>query len=107
MPGCENMMGSQPVWTNPAYDMDVVTIYSFMNLLGGAFGDALGGACGLCPADKPFCDPNTETCQSIDCTMVEPYCLEDSTAGVRARQICPEQCGCADPSSKLVLRWEF
>jgi len=40
------------------------------------------------------------------CSEIQPFCNNDSILGVRARQICPETCGCNDPSSDLVLTQE-
>jgi len=38
-----------------------------------------------------------------DCAGVSNYCSRDSKEGVRARQMCPEACGCNDANSALVL----
>jgi len=37
------------------------------------------------------------------CESVLKYCQWDSLAGVRARQICPETCGCDDPGAGIAL----
>ena len=39
----------------------------------------------------------------VDCVAVAKYCSWDSKQGVRARQMCPQQCGCDDPNSGLAL----
>lgn len=91
------MLGELPTNSN----LNDVIVHSFMNLLAGALGDALSGTCGLCPAHTPFC--YMDTCIAVNCSDVEEYCLEDNTAGVRVRQVCPGTCGCSNPSAKLVL----
>jgi hypothetical protein len=37
------------------------------------------------------------------CEAVSPFCAMDNHAGSRARQFCPETCGCNTPASKLML----
>lgn len=80
----------------------------YQNLLQGAMGDAVSSAnvsaCGGligCPAETPMCDDGE--CVVPTCARVASYCRESSVAGVRARQLCPQTCGCTDPRSALAL----
>mmetsp|Transcript_26913 Transcript_26913/g.31738 ORF Transcript_26913/g.31738 Transcript_26913/m.31738 type:complete len:850 (+) Transcript_26913:181-2730(+) len=108
-PACADTLGQfdtindDDYYYNDEEDYDESVTHSFMNLQGGAFSDAIGGKCGLCPAHLSFCDPITQTCMPLNCSVVIPHCFEDTTAGVRARQFCPETCGCSDPRDSLVL----
>merc|ERR1719215_2491588 len=37
------------------------------------------------------------------CESVKTYCQWDALIGIRARQICPETCGCHDPMRPLAM----
>eukprot|EP00966_Prymnesium_polylepis_P316996 7324402-Prymnesium_polylepis.1 len=54
-----------------------------------------------CPAHKPMCQAGV--CVEPTCANDHRFCNDDSVAGVRARQLCPMQCGCADPQAPLAL----
>jgi hypothetical protein len=97
--GCIDQFGVHEPFDTSQDDMFV----SFFNVIGGAYSDALGGACGLCPSHTPYCDAETKECRNITCADVKPYCLEDSLVGVRSRQFCPLTCGCANPAEDLIL----
>lgn len=97
--GCVDQLGPQEPF---ASDQDNL-IFPFYNLAGQSFSDVFDNTCGICPAHIPFCDPIMNECKNITCNDIETYCLEDSTAGVRARQFCPITCGCNNPSNILVL----
>jgi len=53
-------------------------------------------------SDTPMCLPDG-TCVKPDCDGIGGFCHEDSLLGTRARQLCPQTCGCDDPHSHLVL----
>merc|ERR1712070_249558 len=38
------------------------------------------------------------------CDQMKEFCKRDTWAGVKARQICPETCGCADLSVHIVQK---
>ena len=57
--------------------------------------------CSGCPATKPMCQAGV--CVQPTCANVHRFCNDDSVAGVRARQLCPVYCGCADPLAPLAL----
>ena len=69
------------------------------------------GACGGAPPERqgcpderyPMCDEATDACVDPSCADFEPFCSDVSTLGVRARQFCPQTCGCDDPLSDLAL----
>ena len=63
------------------------------------------GACGgACPEERfPMCDEATDACITPVCANFEHSCKTGSTLGVRARQFCPQTCGCDDPLSDLAL----
>jgi hypothetical protein len=98
-PGCVDIIGRLP--TDDPIQTEM--IYPFTNLLAGSFGDTLDGTCGVCPAHRPFCDPSTKQCRNMTCEDVKPYCTNDTTTGIRARQFCPVTCNCHNPYSKQVL----
>ena len=85
----------------------------FAMILRGAMGDEANrelwrrepGACGgACPEERfPMCDEVTDTCITPVCANFEHLCGTGSTLGVRARQFCPQTCGCDDPLSDLAL----
>ena len=82
-------------------------------ILRGAMGDESNrelwrrkpGACGgACPEERfPMCDEATDACITPVCANFEHSCKTGSTLGVRARQFCPQTCGCDDPLSDLAL----
>ena len=43
------------------------------------------------------------TCVAPRCDDVAPFCALGSAVGLRARQICPQTCGCDQPRSSLAL----
>jgi len=96
-PGCVDIIGRLATEDPQQTEM----IYPFTNLLAGSFSDTLGGKCGVCPAHRPFCDGHT--CRNMSCSDVEPYCNDDTTTGIRARQFCPETCNCHNPFTHQVL----
>jgi hypothetical protein len=96
---CTDQLGPQIPYVE---DQDKLYV-TFYNLIAGSFSDVFGGTCGICPAHTPYCDPVLNECRNITCSDVSQYCLEDSTAGLRARQFCPITCGCASPTNQLVL----
>lgn len=60
--------------------------------------------CGGCPLDAPLClVENGAVCVTPNCTNIKSFCQSDSITGTRARQLCPQTCGCAEPRSSLVL----
>ena len=63
------------------------------------------GACGgACSEEQfPMCDEATDACITPVCANFEHSCGTGSTLGVRARQFCPQTCGCDDPLSDLAL----
>jgi len=77
--------------------------YPYNNLLEGAIKDATATASsGRCPhEDQPFWFEGE--CVVPVCANIKQYCLEDSLAGIRARQFCSQTCGCSDPASSLAL----
>ena len=85
----------------------------FSMILRGAMGDESNrelwrrkpGACGgACPEERfPMCDEATDACITPVCANFEHSCKTGSTLGVRARQFCPQTCGCDDPLSDLAL----
>ena len=85
----------------------------FSMILRGAMGDEANrelwrrkpGACGgACPEERfPMCDEATDACITPVCANFEHSCKTGSTLGVRARQFCPQTCGCDDPLSDLAL----
>lgn len=77
----------------------------YYNLILHAMADAVNAAnqsaCGdvqACPTDRPMCYDGA--CVSPTCEKVELYCALPDVAGERTRQLCPETCGCADPTSQ-------
>lgn len=78
------------------------------NLIRLALGDALRDKGGnrkctkICPPTMPVCGPDG-ACSQPACTDVEQFCHHDTLLGVRARQLCPQSCGCSDPRSALAL----
>ena len=104
-PGCVDLLtprgrldASQPV-----AGIDEHGGADYLNLVRGAMGDAVDASLcdGACPPDRPLC--RNGRCVLPLCDMVAPYCQSSSVQGVRARQLCPLTCGCADPLSTLVL----
>ena len=54
-----------------------------------------------CPLKASLC--HNFTCKKPSCRLAQKYCHSSSSAGVRARQLCPITCGCDDPLSPLAL----
>jgi len=48
-------------------------------------------------------DPREREGPFRSCADVQPVCGEESTLGTRARQFCPETCGCDHPASAVLL----
>ena len=72
----------------------------------GGFVDAINGGDGSCSNGcpdifLPLCQNGT--CKAPDCTDALPHCNDDTTAGERARMLCPVSCGCHKPNSLLLL----
>ena len=66
-------------------------------------GDGVSPSWSACSPELPFCRPDG-TCAYPVCEDVRPYCQHDSEAGTRARQLCPQTCGCDRPLSGLLLQ---
>ena len=74
--------------------------------VGTGFVDTLGGGDGTCGHGCPdllhsLC--RNRTCIIPTCEHAKPHCQEYTTAGQRARMLCPTTCGCSDPSFPLLL----
>jgi hypothetical protein len=54
-----------------------------------------------CPLERPLCKDGK--CMKPRCEHLKDYCTKSSVLGVRARQFCPNVCGCSDPRSPLAL----
>ena len=80
-----------------------------VDLVRGAMGDAAPrGPCGgSCPAFMPFCKVsaagNAECISAPTCADVAQFCKLNDLSGVRARQLCPDTCGCNKPQHPLAL----
>ena len=57
--------------------------------------------CGGCPPNAAYCDG--ERCVTPLCADVAAHCAANTQTGIRARQLCPNTCGCNDPTSPLAL----
>ena len=101
---------------NPGCDDAIDSNAYYINLLKGSFGAAIRifesdySACyetgelrpgEPCPPETPICKEGK--CSTATCADAAPYCHFESVAGVRARQVCPQTCGCATPRSPLAL----
>ena len=103
----ESTVQANEIWNPGCFDVLNVPA-GYQNLLEGAMGDAVGtanrSACGSangCTADAPMCHEGA--CVKPTCTLVKSYCHKNNVAGVRARQLCPQTCGCDQPRSPLAL----
>ena len=78
--------------------------------------DDLSRCGGFCPAELPLCREGqwegpffndsirgTFSCRDARCADVQPYCHQSIEAGLRARALCPQTCGCDQPRSALAL----
>ena len=74
-------------------------------LLTNAIGDVVDkGPCGgSCPWLTPFCNASNGRCIAPLCADVAQLCRQNTLQGVRARQLCPQTCGCSEPRSALAL----
>lgn len=66
-----------------------------------AVNNATCGSLNGCPAETPICVRGV--CSKVTCTDIIEHCHVSSVAGVRARQLCPKTCGCAQPRGSLAL----
>ena len=57
---------------------------------------------GACPLNTPYCNSDS-VCVKTTCRDAGKYCHKPTIDGVRARQLCPRECGCAAPRSPLAL----
>ena len=71
--------------------------------IGGAVGISNQSACPAtgCSLSLPMCKDGQ--CINPKCSDMRSYCNENSVAGVRARQLCPQTCRCDDPKAPLTL----
>ena len=80
---------------------------SWVPLLGVALGSAVAfannSACPTsgCPLEAPMCEDGN--CIFPKCSDMLSYCRDNSVAGLRARQLCPQTCRCDDPRAPLTL----
>ena len=110
----EGLIESTAVWNPQCLDQLDVSIGAMnRNILVGSLIDAVslvGVNCnddpnlveGNCPSSRPFCNPYG-VCVEATCEAVTPFCNSTTIAGVRARQLCPIQCGCEELRSTLAL----
>ena len=91
------------LWNPMCYDaLDLQLPYK--HLLAAAICDTIDTKpCGGCPPNTPCCDADSGTCVLPTCADVEPFCHDNTKTGLRARQLCPNTCGCNDPTSPLAL----
>ena len=83
----ESATGWADVWNPFCYDvLDSALLYVAM--IQGKIADDIGW---------------TGAARDVTCAVLAPRCAENSVAGVRARQVCPVACGCADPGAPLAL----
>ena len=89
------------IWNPMCYDaLDLGLPYN--QLLAAAIGDTVDSApCGGCPPNAAYCDG--ERCVTPLCADVAAHCAANTQTGIRARQLCPQTCGCNDPRSPLAL----
>ena len=85
MDGFDNMALEQMTarWQPACYDLDTWVEPMLPHLLQ----DALHGISNV----------------DLSCASLQPYCNHDTSRGLRARQYCPQTCGCDDPLSDLLL----
>ena len=100
---------------NPGCSDTINSVAYYINLLQGSMSTAInrgsaGEAYNATEACGGRCDESQgEICRSNgqcgypECQDVVPYCNQSSNEGLRARQICPETCGCDRPRSPLAL----
>jgi hypothetical protein len=95
------------VWNPSCFDTLDTVEAEYVNLLQNAIGDvvdptACGGSCGF---QTPMCNASQGRCIVPTCADVKAngFCRESSLRGVRARQVCPQTCGCSEPRSPLAL----
>ena len=110
--GTDYSVGTKSEWTVPeaaaiwnpmCYDvLDLGLPYN--QQLAAAVGDTVdSGPCGGCPANAPACVQETGECITPVCADLADYCQANTKTGKRARQLCPNTCGCNDPTSPLAL----
>jgi len=115
----ESIQESITIWNPACTDVlgpikSLGATYAYNNLLEGSVVDAVALTCPpggssncstvVCPKDRPLFHKGE--CVVPLCSNIKKYCFDDSAAGIRARQFCSETCGCADPTSQLVLAGE-
>ena len=59
------------------------------------------GAANKCPPTTPMCYDGV--CIRATCEHLAEYCDRTNIVGIRARQLCPETCGCDDPTAPLIF----
>ena len=103
----ETINDAAGLWNPSCYDV-LDSPAGYIDLLRGTMGDAANTATNYahCPAER--CPPEASLCRNgtcvvPDCASIAHHCDEGSVAGTRARQLCPETCGCDAPRSPLVL----
>jgi len=82
-------------------DLSSLTWYLSLGLT-----DALGHGDGTCQGGclNPYSSLcKNGTCRAPMCVDAKPHCDRGTTAGFRARMLCPRTCGCDRPNSTLVL----
>jgi hypothetical protein len=103
----ESAITATELW-NPTCEDTLLGPFSvqYVNMVEEAMGDAVGAAeCGgSCPIGRTLCNATSGQCVRATCaTSVKPYCHQNSLAGIRARQLCSDTCGCSSPRSTLAL----
>ena len=81
-----------------AYDFELFRMVGLANAIGR--GD---GTCKTACTDpfRPLC--RNGVCAPVSCKLdAKPHCNEDTTAGLYARLLCSQTCGCHLPDSSLV-----
>ena len=95
-------------WNPECFDV-LDTEAQYVPTLRSTMSDTLNKtACGgSCPQARPFCAPASG---SADAHCISPYCSDflqhcddPGLIGIRARQVCPQTCGCSSPRSPLAL----
>jgi len=120
----ESLYDANLIW-NPGCSDTINSVAYYINLLQGSMASAINAVTGNLDPCNGYCTsgkicklfnatlyaqnpdaPNPQNgydCINPVCDDVAPYCGSSSVVGVRARQICPETCGCDQPRSPLAL----
>ena len=120
----EDTVDASDIW-NPSCGNLLDLVAYATNVLKGEIGTTLQrsdyapdtSACGYCYPEFPFCEEGTYhgayfnksvkgvyNCRDVRCQDVLPYCnLAGTAVGIRARMMCPLNCGCDQPRSELAL----